>query len=145
MAIDTTGKWWIGEQADDLKEYLEAYSAETYPTTEFRLSKCDCGSLEFRVEADDDEGVARRTCVKCRKKQFICDSGEFWEDAEPESWKCVECKSRSANLGVGFSLYDDGEVRWVYLGVRCSKCGVLGCFAGWKIGYSPSRHLLDQS
>jgi hypothetical protein len=30
------------------------------------------------------------------------------------------------------------------VGVRCPRCGVLGCFAGWKIGFSPSRHLLDR-
>jgi hypothetical protein len=24
------------------------------------------------------------------------------------------------------------------------KCGILGCFAGWKIDYAPSRQLLEQ-
>ncbi|MGA7753515.1 MAG: hypothetical protein WCB05_11810 [Candidatus Sulfotelmatobacter sp.] len=50
----------------------------------------------------------------------------------------------SANVGVGFSLYDDGEIRWVYFGERCSACGILGCFAGWKVAYSPSKQLLEQ-
>jgi len=56
----------------------------------------------------------------------------------------MKAKKPILNVGVGFSLYDDGEVRWLYLGERCSKCGILGCFAGWKVGYSPSKGLLEQ-
>lgn len=146
MAIDKTGKWWVGDKPNDLHEYLIAYSEDGYLVDQFRLATCECGSVEFRVEADDDEGVARRTCVKCKMKHFICDSGEYWEDAEPEKWKCVECKSTVANVGVGFALYEDKkDIHWVYIGTRCSKCGVLGCFAGWKIGYGPSLHLIDEA
>jgi len=48
------------------------------------------------------------------------------------------------HIGIGFSLYDDGEIRWLYVGERCATCGILGCFAGWKIAYSPSKQLLEQ-
>jgi hypothetical protein len=41
-------------------------------------------------------------------------------------------------------LYEDGEVHWLYVGERCVRCGTLGCFAGWKIAYSPSKQLLEQ-
>jgi len=145
MAIDTTGKWWIGSQAEDIKGFLEAYTAEEYPATEFRIAKCSCGSVVFNLEADDEEGCAKRTCAKCNAEHFICDSGEYWEDATPEKWKCVECKSNATNIGVGFSLYDDkNAIRWLYVGVRCAKCGILGCFAGWKVAYEPSLQLMDQ-
>ncbi len=77
--------------------------------------------------------------------QFICDSEEYWSDATPEQWKCIECGFTSANVGIGFSLYEDGEVRWLYVGERCANCGILGCFAGWKIAYSPSKQLLEQA
>jgi hypothetical protein len=132
--------------AEDLREYLRAYSAEAYPIDEFRLARCGCASVEFKLEADDNEGVARRTCAKCKKHHFICDSEEFWGDADPTAWKCIECQSAVTNIGVGFSLYDavEQDVRWVYIGVRCAKCSVLGCFAGWKVGYGPSRELMDQ-
>lgn len=30
--------------------------------------------------------------------------------------QCVECGSPTANIGVGFSLYDDGEGRWLFVG-----------------------------
>ena len=56
----------------------------------------------------------------------------------------MKAKKPILDVGVGFSLYDDGEVRWLCVGERCPKCGILGCFAGWKVGYSPSKGLLEQ-
>jgi hypothetical protein len=144
MSIDRSGKWWIGTSSGDIKEYLEAYSADSYKSSEFRGAKCPCGSDTFYLFADDGEGCAKRTCSSCGASQFICDSEEYSADASLEQWKCAGCGSSMANIGVGFSLYEDGEVRWLYLGERCSGCGVLGCFAGWKIAYSPSKQLLDQ-
>jgi hypothetical protein len=146
VAVDTSGKWWVGDQAQDIGEFLQSYATKGYEITEFRLANCGCGSLEFALEADDDEGVARRTCVSCHKAHFICDSGEFWADAEPERWKCLECHSQSTNVGVGFSLYDDDltGVKWLYVGTRCAKCGVLGCFTGWKVALSNALHYLDE-
>jgi hypothetical protein len=145
MSIDTSGKWWVGTGAQDMEEYLKAYSAQSYKVQEFRLSKCACGSLEFQLDADDDSGVAKRTCAKCKQEHFICDSEEFWEEAEPQHWKC-DCGSAATNVGVGFSLRESGgEIRWLYVGCRCAKCGCLGCFAGWKIDYAPSRQLLEQA
>ncbi len=77
-------------------------------------------------------------------RNYICDSEEYDADAKPVKYKCIECGSSTANMGVGFSLYgDDGEIRWLYVGVRCTECGVLGCFAGWKIAYSPSKQLME--
>jgi hypothetical protein len=147
MPVDKTGKWWTGDQPSDVREYLEAYSSEGYKVDEFRQSKCQCGSEHFLLWADDDEGCAKRQCESCKRQHFICDSEEFWEDVKPTQWKCIECKPRIkvCNVGVGFSLYEDGEIRWLYVGVRCATCGVLGSFAGWKIAYAPSRQLIDQA
>jgi len=144
MAINKSGKWWVGSRAEDLEEYLREYSRDGYKSDEFRLAKCKCGGQNLQLLADDDEGVARRICSSCGDEHFICDSEEFWADSNPEEWTCVECGSKSANVGVGFSLYEDGEVRWLYVGERCSSCGILGCFAGWKVAYAPSRQLMDQ-
>ena len=147
MTVNTSGKWWVGDQPEDIGNFLRAYASEGYAVTEFRLSKCQCGSLEFALEADDEEGVARRTCASCSRQHFIGDSGEYWDGAVAETWTCVECQSQCANIGVGFSIYDDDPtgVRWLYVGERCVGCGVLGCFAGWKVARSDALYLLDQA
>ncbi len=136
VAIDTSGKWWIGSSPQDIEEYLRAYSGDSYLATVFHLARCQCGSEVFSLEADDDEGVARHTCVTCSSAHYICDSGEYWKEACPERFKCVECHGTSCNVGVGFALYEDSPsaIRWLYVGERCANCGVLGCMAGWVDG-----------
>jgi hypothetical protein len=145
MAIDTSGKWWVGSDVNDLPEYLRALSEEGYLATEFRIAQCPCGSNVFQVAIDADEGAAKRTCVRCGAEHFICDSEEYWKDSAPRKWKCTgKCKSKSANICVGFALRKkQDDVHWVYIGTRCADCGVLGCYGDWKIDYSPSLQLLD--
>ena len=147
MTVNTSGKWWIGDRPEDIGTFLEAYATEGYEIKQFRLSKCECGSLEFTLEADDNEGVARRTCTSCLRQHFICDSSEYWGEAGAEKWTCVECQSQRANVGVGFSIYEDDPtgVKWLYVGERCAECGVMGCFAGWKVALSDELYLLDQA
>lgn len=147
MSIDKAGKWWIGTDADDVIEYLTVLTKKANPAMEFRIAQCNCGSQYFSLMIDSDEGAAARTCVDCGKTHFIGDSEECWEDASPRKWKCVsKCKSNSANVGVGFSMRDDrNDVRWIYIGTRCTNCGILGCYGDWKIDYSPSLHLLDNA
>jgi hypothetical protein len=149
VVIDTSGKWWVGSEATDVADYLTAYKAEGYEVQETRLCKCDCGSITFEFEADQDEGCAQRTCAICRAKHHMCDSADYWEEAQPQRWTCTECQCKICNLGVGFSLYDPEEgppdVRWVSVGQRCTNCGTLGSFVDWKVGYGPSYQLLDEA
>jgi len=77
MSIDKSGKWWIGSGSEDIKEYLETYSAGGYKSSDFRSAKCTCGSDIFYLFADDDEGCAKRTCISCGMSHFICDSEEY--------------------------------------------------------------------
>jgi hypothetical protein len=144
MSIDTSGKWWIGSNAEDLQAYLASFSADGYPTHEFRLASCSCGNSKFRLVADDGEGTAKRICSSCNEIHFICDSEEYWAEATSSEWKCVECDSQLSNVGVGFSLYEDGEIRWLYVGARCATCGILECVTQWKVAYAPSKQLLNQ-
>lgn len=139
----------MGSEADDIQEYLRGYEAEGYVVEETRICMCYCGSNEFELKADRDEGCAQRICALCRANHLICDSDVYWDEAEPESWECTECRCKTCNLGVGFSLYstDEGigpEVRWISIGNRCTNCGTLGSFVDWKVGYSPSYQLLEQ-
>ena len=145
MSIDSTGTWWRGSEARDIQAFLEAYSARKHVICEFRPSICRCGSEVFLLEGDPHEGGARRKCFICRTLFYLADSEENWDEVNPVPCRCVECHTEPHNTGVGFALDARGEVTWIYVGVRCVNCGVLGSFTHWKAGYVPSRHLLDQA
>jgi hypothetical protein len=74
----------------------------------------------------------------------MLDSSEFADEANLESAECP-CGGDSFDVAVGFALRDDGDVRWVYIGLRCVQDGVLGCYADWKIDYSPSVGLMESA
>ena len=148
MAIDKSGEWWTGSQAAVIERFLIDLAAEegTIPIRRYRAVACDCGGDAFRLSGDDEEGCARRTCVACKSSRFICDSGDYWSEAEPEDLVCHGCGADVFNVGVGFSISKGPapDVQWVTVGQRCIGCGVLGSFVDWKISYSPSIHLIDQ-
>jgi hypothetical protein len=139
--IDKTGTWWTGASFDDLREYLVEYTAESYPAGPIAQSSCTCGAHAFAVRFDPDEGCAQRRCHACGEEAFIADSEELWDDADPVEAQCP-CGAEAFELGVAFSLRDDGDVRWITVGGRCVACGVLGAYVDWKIDYSPTDHLL---
>jgi len=143
VSIDSSGTWWRGTEPRDIEAFLKAYTASKQPIREFRPCICPCGGKVFLLEGDPREGGARRTCFQCRTGFFIADSEENWDDFKPVACRCVECHTEPHQAGVGFALDEHGEVLRIFVGVRCVNCGVLGCFAHWKIGYAPSRHLLD--
>ncbi|MFR9780329.1 hypothetical protein ACL02O_30285 [Micromonospora sp. MS34] len=68
-------------------------------------------------------------------------SADYWQDADPDECVCP-CGGEAFQVAVGFALRADGEVRWVSIGMRCTRDGVLGVYADWKIDYSPTDHLL---
>jgi hypothetical protein len=94
MAIDKSGKWWKGQNADDLVEYVRLLTQQGYPATKFAIAKCACGTDRFRLYADQDEGCAKRQCTSCGKDAFICDSEDASEEASlkkdgVESWRRI--------------------------------------------------------
>lgn len=143
MAIDTSGKWWTGSTAADIDEYLQAFSREQgAPVGRVTHSVCNaCQGDVFDLRVDDEEGCAERTCSSCGQVTLMLDSAEYVEDANLQDCACP-CGGESFNLAIGYLLRDNGDVRWVYIGVRCVADGVLGCYADWKIDYGPSDHLL---
>jgi len=146
VTIDRSGTWWVGSEAQDLESYLRALvdAEDGYPVEAFRLARCKCGSELFELKLDRDQTAAQRTCLACGSQHFVCDSEEVWEGDLVETCTCIECRSTQANLGCGFALREDGEVRWIYLGVRCATCGILGCYADWQIRDGDSTHLMEQ-
>jgi|GEM_PF-536404 len=148
MMRQTSDQWWTGTEAADIEKFLIDLAADegTMPIRKFKLAKCGCGSLEFTLLGDADEGCAKRTCTRCKTSRFICDGAEYWDEAEPEALVCFKCDSTKFNVGVGFSLRakPTSEVRWITVGQRCTACGLLGSFIDWKIDYSPSMQLIDE-
>jgi hypothetical protein len=143
MALDTSGRWWRGDEFADLAAYLRALTADGYPVGDVRQCVCRCGGTVFRLLADAEEGCAARACAACGERAFIADSAEAWGEATPEPAVCP-CGSDEAELGVGFSDRADGEVRWVTVGQRCARCGVLASSVDWAVDYAPTAHLRSQ-
>lgn len=144
VTIDRSGAWWTGTEASDLVDYLKEFTAAGYPAERVLQISCSgCGSDKFRVRLDDDEGCAVRTCTGCDTTSFVFDSEDFVEDADLGDAACP-CGGEVFNVAAGFALHDDGDVRWVDLGLRCVLDGVLGCYADWQIDYSPTSHLFEQ-
>ena len=148
MPIDKSGDFWTGSHAADIEPFLKALAKEerTIPINLYRAAACGCGAVEFKLSGDDEEGCARRVCAACKTSHFICDSADYWQESTPEPLLCHGCAGAMFNVGAGFSL-NKGEgrhVQWITIGQRCVRCGILGSFVDWKIGYSPSSHLIDQ-
>jgi hypothetical protein len=153
VAIDDSGAWWVGSEAEDIEPYLRAYteSEGCYVVSAFRLVHCGCGSNRFRLERAGE--IARRECVACGSKAFTCRVAEDWEEAVEEegaeSYTCVECRCEEANIGIGFARYDEAPeldaIKWYYVGVRCVACGILGCFSDGKVGRGPAEEVYQQA
>lgn len=143
MAIDKSGKWWKGQNADDLVDYVRLLTQQGYPATKFAIARCACSTDRFRLYADQDEGCAKRQCTSCGKDAFICDSEDASEDASLKKVSC-KCKKDVFDLVVGFSLRDTGEIKWITVGARCVFCGMLGSYIDWKIDYAPTDHLYSK-
>ncbi len=153
--IDKTGKFRKGTNFSDLKDYLSSYWINSNgPLSKIIQAECSCGNRYFILLFEQNEGIAKRTCVSCGKENFICDSGKYWEDAvknsKPKKLKCKECKKEEFELAVGFeyrkgSLFSKGDIRWIVVGARCRNCGILGSPVDWKVDYGPTKHLEKQA
>jgi hypothetical protein len=84
--------------------------------------------------------------------RFGNDAG--WNEAaaeeKPEAYRCVGCGGLQVNVCLGFAGNEHhggakgkrkqevpDAVLWFYVGVRCVKCGILGCFNDNKVGRGP--------
>lgn len=143
--IDRSGEFWQGEDFSDLSAFLDEYAGTGYPVDEMVQSACDrCGAVTFRIDADYDEGAARRICTSCTVVRYIGDSEDSWDDASPVAVECPNGHSRF-EVGVGFSRFEDGEIRWIYVVYRCLACRVMQCCSEWKVDHVPSGYLLERA
>jgi len=145
MALIKRGKHRFGEGQADIREELLRYSkTNAYTIHHFADARCDCGGTLFQLRVDEDEGVAVRRCVLCGQEHPIGDSSEYLSGAELEECECP-CGGDAFEITAGVSLYDDSEdVRWLYLGCRCPRCGLTAVYADWKNEFIGYQQLLAQ-
>ncbi len=145
MTLHKRGKYDYGESQADIRDEVLRYSRlNEYVAHHFADAICTCGSKTFRLELDDDEGVAIRICAQCQVKHPIGDSADYLEEASPEECGCP-CGGEQFEITVGVSLYDESEVvRWLYLGCRCPQCGLTAVYGDWKNEFIGYKSLLAQ-
>lgn len=139
--IDKTKKFWRGFSADDIDEYLRLYSG----CDDIDIKPVIChsfGNDAFEVNLDNVESTVQIKCTRCGEEKIILDCEDIWEESSPEFQKCPVCKdSGSFNMKVGFIRREDGDVKWVYIGNRCTNCGTLGSFTDWEINFAPTDEM----
>jgi hypothetical protein len=142
MALKKRGMYRYGNSQVDIRAEISRLSKTQYEPQHFADATCTCGGKVFRVELDDAVGVAIRTCTACKAKHPIGDSADFMEDADLDSCACP-CGTEEFEVTVGVSLYDDSEdVQWLYVGLRCPKCGLTAIYGDWKNEFLGYRELL---
>lgn len=80
--------------------------------------------------------------MTCSATFLILDSKDTIDEAALEDAQCP-CGGETFNAAGGFAVREDGEIRWFYLGLRCTLDGVLGCYTDWRIDYGPTEHLFE--
>lgn len=136
-----------GATFEDLADFLRRPVTGGYPVQAVRECICRCcGGRSFEVALMEDESAARRICLTCGEGEFIGDSAEYWDDTAEADYYCAcHCGGEEFAAAVGYSLRETGDVRWIFVGLRCLACDSLGVYEDWKINYGPSTFLLDRA
>ncbi len=136
------GKHRFGDSQADIPDEIPRYSKHGYPAQHLADAVCRCGGSAFRLRVDDNEGAAVRQCASCGAEHAIGDSAEYLDGAELEECECP-CGFGELQVTAGVALYDGSEdVRWLYLGCRCARCGLTAVYGDWKSEYNGYRELL---
>ncbi len=139
--IDMSKKYWTGDSPEDISEWLRLYARDDVLDVKSVICHT-CGGDSFELRVDQNEDAIQVKCTTCGTKKILLDCGDIWADAKPRLRKCSICKtSRSYNVRVGFVRRENGSVKWVYIGNRCTECGTLGSYLDWKIDYEPTDEM----
>lgn len=145
MALNKRGAHFYGDSQDDIRDEVHRYSRlNGYMVQHFADAICTCGSRTFRLALDDNEGAAVRICSQCNADHAIGDSEDYLDDASPEECACT-CGNEAFEITLGVSLYDESDdVKWLYVGCRCSKCGLTAVYGDWKNEFVGYQALLER-
>jgi hypothetical protein len=101
---------------DELRDYSEGRASL------FEDSVCGCGGREFGLSVDEERGAAVRTCWRCHQETVL--SGDP-AHADLERCECLCAADR-------FELTLGSAPGWLYVGARCTACGLTGCYGDWQ-------------
>lgn len=133
MSLRKKGKYYYGDGINDLISELERYAyLNKYPVDLTESIICSsCGNKTFMLFSDDEENAAVVQCTKCKAKQYIHDSKCYLGD-KTDNYECI-CGADQFLIATGVSFYNGtSDVRWVYVGGYCPKCGLVGNYVDWN-------------
>jgi len=134
MALRKKGEHYYGDSQHDLTLEIKRFAeCNNYPADEISEVKCaNCKQQLFMLFSDTDESGALCKCKNCSEKIFIRDSQDFINLEELDNHECV-CGNTDFTVNVGLSFYQGvKDVRWVYTGGYCAKCGMVGIYIDWN-------------
>jgi hypothetical protein len=144
VTLHVRGRYTYGDAQEDIRAYLASHSRRNYPTAHYADATCFCGSNLFQLYVDDKAGAAVRVCEPHQHEHPIGDSAGYLNEAQLEACVCP-CGADVFEITAGVALYKESEdVRWLYLGCRCTASGLVGCFADWKNEYTDFNVFLDR-
>lgn len=143
MTLRKKRKQWYGDDHADIVAFLRERSANNYLATKFANARCaQCEADEHAIQLDDGAGVVVRTCRVCKTSHPVGDSAEFLDEAELDDCQCP-CGNEMFQLTIGVALYEGSEdVKWLYVGLRCTECGLIGNYGDWKNEFNDYKKLL---
>ncbi|SAI68049.1 Uncharacterised protein [Bordetella ansorpii] len=134
MTLQQRDGYSYGTTRDDLRWVISDFAEDNgYAADQCASSTCACGQQVFLLETNEAEGVAQRTCCACGAIHLMGDSAEYAGDHVPlDSHVCI-CEQGRFEIESAVALYSESnDVRWLYIGCRCSDCSLVGVFASWK-------------
>lgn len=147
MSIVKRGDQFHGDDHADIVTVLTDYSKRgRHLVAHSATARCSCGADEFRLAVDDAAGIAVRECAECDEDHSIgAEVDEVDEDLEDANLEVCECPcgADTFQIAIGVAVQQGTDAaRWVYVGCRCTSCGLLGCYADWKCDVANYRRLL---
>ncbi len=145
MTLTNRGEYHYGDSQADIRDEILHYSTlNGYLAQHFADAVCTCSHRTFALSLDDATGVAVRTCDACGVVHPMGDSDQFMEDARPEECACP-CGNERFEITIGVSLYADSrDMKWLYLGCRCPRCGLTAVYGDWKNEYEGYEDFLGR-
>jgi hypothetical protein len=145
VALRQQGQYWYGDGPADVWDYFVWWTRNSpEPVKHWRQAVCKCGHTRFEVEFDEEEHYLLRRCTECHAEAVMfadefADVPSAADAAEPDPMplECLCGRDEFEVVGVTAPFMEaPNSAKWFYLGLRCTHCGCLGCYADWLPRYN---------